>query len=101
MRVNNITIKKDILSNDIYKYAFSVEEVNKLVLQGVPFRDAYKQIGGLIEEGKFEPELDVTHTHEGTIGNLCNDSVKSKMNNLIKSFNFEKVADAIQSLSKY
>ncbi len=99
--VNNITIKKDILSNDIYKYAFSVEEVNKLVLQGVPFRDAYKQIGGLIEEGKFEPELDVTHTHEGTIGNLCNDSVKSKMNNLIKSFNFEKVADAIQSLSKY
>ncbi|MCW3786116.1 argininosuccinate lyase [Plebeiibacterium sediminum] len=98
--VNNITIKKDILSNEIYKYAFSVEEVNKLVLQGVPFRDAYKQIGGLIEDGKFEPELDVNHTHEGTIGNLCNDAVKNKMNNLLKSFNFEKVADAIQSLSK-
>ncbi len=98
--VNNITIKENILSKDIYKYAFSVEEVNKLVLQGVPFRDAYKQVGGLIEEGKFEPELDVKHTHEGTIGNLCNNSIKSKMEDLIKSFNFEKVSDAIQSLSK-
>ncbi len=98
--VNNITIKEDILNNEIYKYAFSVEEVNKLVLQGVPFRDAYKQIGGLIEEGKFEPELKVNHTHEGTIGNLCNKSIKHKMDELIKSFNFDKVAKAIQLLSK-
>ncbi len=98
--VNNITIKEDILNNEIYKYAFSVEEVNKLVLQGVPFRDAYKQIGGLIEEGKFEPELKVNHTHEGTIGNLCNEPIKCKMDELMKSFNFDKVAKAIQLLSK-
>ena len=98
--VNNITVKDDILNNDIYKYAFSVEEVNKLVLQGVPFRDAYKQIGGLIEEGKFEPELNVKHTHEGTIGNLCNEAINTKMNNLLKTFNFEKVANAIQLLIK-
>jgi len=96
--VNNISIKKDILNNEIYKYAFSVEEVNKLVLQGVPFRDAYKQIGGLIEEGKFEPELKVDHTHEGTIGNLCTDQIKAKMNELVESFNFGKVSNALQSL---
>ncbi len=98
--VNNISIKKDILNNEIYKYAFSVEEVNKLVLQGIPFRDAYKQVGGLIEEGKFEPELKVNHTHEGTIGNLCNEAINNKMETLIKSFNFDRVANAIQLLSK-
>ncbi len=98
--VNNISVKKDILNNEMYKYAFSVEEVNKLVLQGVPFRDAYKQIGGLIEEGKFEPEINVVHTHEGTIGNLCTNEIKQKMDVIFQSFNFKKVAEAIQSLSK-
>ena len=97
--VNNISIKKDVLNNEMYKYAFSVEEVNKLVLQGVPFRDAYKQIGGMIEEGKFEPELTVDHSHEGTIGNLCNLQVKQKMESLISEFNFEKVNRAVNSLS--
>ena len=98
--VKNITIKKDILNNEMYKYVFSVEEVNKLVLQGVPFRDAYKQIGGMIEEGKFEPELKVEHSHEGTIGNLCNSDVKLKMESLISSFNFEAVNNALNSLSE-
>jgi argininosuccinate lyase len=98
--VDNITVKKDILNNEIYKYAFSVEEVNKLVLQGIPFRDAYKQIGAAIEEGKFEPELKVEHTHQGTIGNLCTTQVKEKMDELVNSFHFEKVTKALQSLSK-
>ncbi len=98
--VNNISIKKDVLNNDIYKYAFSVEEVNKLVLQGVPFRDAYKQIGEMIENGTFEPELTVKHSHEGTIGNLCNPEVKQKMESLIDSFNFKTVNGALDSLSK-
>ncbi len=98
--VNNISIKKDVLNNEMYKYAFSVEEVNKLVLQGVPFRDAYKQVGAQIEEGKFEPEINVNHSHEGTIGNLCNPQVKNKMENLINSFDFEKVKKAIDSLNK-
>jgi argininosuccinate lyase len=97
--VNNISVKADILNNDIYKYAFSVEEVNKLVLQGVPFRDAYKQIGALIEEGNFNPELKVEHTHEGTIGNLCTKEVKDKMDELLQSFHFEKVTQALQALS--
>ncbi|SMO53260.1 argininosuccinate lyase [Saccharicrinis carchari] len=98
--VKNITIKKDVLNNEMYKYAFSVEEVNKLVLQGVPFRDAYKQVAALIEEGNFEPELNVAHTHEGTIGNLCNAQVKQKMDTLVDSFNFSAVSQAIESLSK-
>ncbi|TLX77605.1 argininosuccinate lyase [Labilibacter sediminis] len=98
--VKNITIKEDILNNELYKYAFSVEEVNKLVLQGVPFRDAYKQVGSAIEEGNFEPKLTVNHTHEGTIGNLCNDKVKEKMVDLIDSFNFKGVNEALKTLSK-
>ncbi len=98
--VNNITVKENIISNDIYKYAFSVEEVNKLVLQGVPFRDAYKQIGKQIEEGDFEPDLNVNHTHEGSIGNLCNKEVKEKMTNLIQSFHFDKVNQTLELLSK-
>ncbi len=98
--VNNITIKKDVLSNEMYKYAFSVEEVNKLVLQGVPFRDAYKQVGAMIEDGTFEPELTVAHTHEGSIGNLCNTQIKQKMETLVDSFNFKAVNQAIELLSK-
>ncbi len=98
--VNNISIKKDILNNEMYKYAFSVEEVNKLVLQGVPFRDAYKQVGAAIEEGTFKPELRVAHTHEGTIGNLCNPQIKLKMETLVDSFNFKAVNHAIELLSK-
>ncbi len=97
--VNNMTVKENILSNDIYKYAFSVEEVNKLVLQGVPFRDAYKQIGKMIENGDFDPDLNVNHTHEGSIGNLCNEEVKAKMDNLIQSFHFEKVNHSLELLS--
>lgn len=96
--VNNITIKKDVLQNEMYKYAFSVEEVNKLVLQGIPFRDAYKQIGKMIEDGAFDPEINVAHTHEGSIGNLCNQQVQQKMEGLIDSFNFEKVNKALKSL---
>ena len=96
--VNNITIKKDVLQNELYKYAFSVEEVNKLVLQGIPFRDAYKQIGKMIEEGAFNPETKVAHTHEGSIGNLCNQQVQQKMEGLIDSFNFKKVNKALKSL---
>ncbi len=98
--VKNISIKKNVLRNEMYKYAFSVEEVNKLVLQGIPFRDAYKQIGTLIEDDKFEPELTVNHSHEGSIGNLCTSLVKEKMEKLVDSFNFEKVNKALDALCK-
>lgn len=98
--VKNITIKKDILNNELYKYAFSVEEVNKLVLQGVPFRDAYKQVGKDIENENFKPELTVNHSHEGTIGNLCNKLIKDKMETLIDSFHFDLVSNALNNLIK-
>jgi argininosuccinate lyase len=69
LMLSNISVKENILADEKYKYLFSVEEVNKLVLQGVPFRDAYKQVGMAIEEGKFHHTGDVNHTHEGSIGN--------------------------------
>ena len=70
--VKNIEIKKDILQDEKYKYFFSVEEMNKLVLQGIPLRDAYKKIGMDIEKNTFQYSLQLNHTHEGSIGNLCN-----------------------------
>ncbi|RYF79293.1 MAG: argininosuccinate lyase, partial [Chitinophagaceae bacterium] len=79
----NISIKKDILSDKKYKYLFSVEEVNKLVLQGMPFRDAYKQIGEAIEQQKFKYEASVNHVHEGSIGNLQNAAIAANMSQLI------------------
>ncbi|MBS1639072.1 MAG: argininosuccinate lyase [Bacteroidetes bacterium] len=94
----NISVKENIMNNEKYKYAFSVEEVNKLVLQGMPFRDAYKKVGLEIEAGKFNYSTQINHTHEGTIGNLCNDKIQQMMNEVIASFNFEKVHQAIEKL---
>ena len=94
----NISVKENIMTNEKYKYAFSVEEVNKLVLQGMPFRDAYKKVGLEIEAGKFNYSTQINHTHEGTIGNLCNDKIQQMMNEVIASFNFEKVHQAIEKL---
>ncbi|MDP4206006.1 MAG: argininosuccinate lyase [Bacteroidota bacterium] len=98
--VSNMKIKTDILEDDRYRYVFSVEEVNRLVLEGVPFRDAYKKVGLEIMEGKFEPVKNVNHTHEGSIGNLCNQEIKEKFLNIYKEFRFEKVEEAIEALIK-
>jgi argininosuccinate lyase len=95
---NNLTVNKHILQDEKYKYLFSVEEVNKLVLQGIPFRDAYQQIGKAIEENNYTYSTTVNHTHEGSIGNLCNEFVKQEMDKTIASFNFNKVEEAIQRL---
>ncbi len=100
LMLSNITIKENILADKMYKYVFSVEEVNKLVLQGVPFRDAYKQVGMSIEEGKFEYTIDVNHVHEGSIGNLCTDRIALMMQQVLGSFNFEKVHTAVNGLLK-
>ncbi len=96
--IENMTVQKNIMDNDIYKYAFSVEEVNNRVLQGVPFREAYKQVGIEIEEGKFNPPKEISHTHEGSIGNLCTKEIKDKMEKVISEFNFQKVNEAIEKL---
>ncbi len=96
--LGNIEVNKDILDDKKYEYLFSVEEVNKLVIGGMPFRDAYKKVGLDIAAGNFNPGKTVNHTHEGSIGNLCNDKIADKMNKIIKQFEFEKVEKAINKL---
>lgn len=94
----HIEIKQDILNDEKYRYLFSVEEVNKLVLQGVPFRDAYKKIGTDIESNQFTVSSQVHHTHEGSIGNLQNASIERMMQQQLQGFNFGKVKAALHSL---
>lgn len=96
--LSHVSIQKDILEDEKYKYLFSVEEVNKLVNAGMPFRDAYKKVGMDIEAGKFTYDTNIQHTHEGSIGNLCNKEIKQQMDNVISSFPFEKVHAAIKNL---
>ena len=98
--LQNITVNTDILKDPKYAYLFSVEEVNRMVLSGTPFRDAYKQVGLAIESGDFNPEKQVYHTHEGSIGNLNNERIIAAMETLINSFNFEKVSWAVTRLVK-
>lgn len=98
--LQNITVKEDILDDPKYAYLFSVEEVNRLVLSGTPFRDAYKQVGLAIEKGEFNPDKQVFHTHEGSIGNLGNEHITAAMTTVINSFNFDKVSWAIARLVK-
>ncbi|OJW13413.1 argininosuccinate lyase [Mucilaginibacter sp. 44-25] len=98
--LQHITVNKHILDDPKYAYLFSVEEVNKAVLNGTPFRDAYKQIGLDIEQGNFNPEKTVNHTHEGSIGNLQNEQISAAMDKVIGSFNFRKVEEAISWLVK-
>ena len=74
-----IQVNKNILDDDKYLYLFSVEEVNKLVQNGTPFRDAYKIVGKNIADGNFNPDKQVNHTHEGSINNLCLEEIKKKM----------------------
>src|SRR6201996_4989173 len=94
----NITVNKYILNDPKYAYLFSVEEVNKMVLNGTPFRDAYKQVGLAIEKGEFNPDKTVNHTHEGSIGNLGNGYIVASMNKVVSQFNFDKVNGAITKL---
>ena len=96
--LENISVKKNILDDPKYNYIFSVEEVNKLVQQGVPFRDAYKQVGAAIEEGYFVPDRNIKHTHEGSIGNLCLPEIDKKKNAILKEYKFDKIAAKIMDL---
>ena len=98
LMLSNITVKESIVEDEKYRFLFSVEEVNKLVLAGVPFRDAYKQVGEAIEKGDFTYSTEVNHTHEGSIGNLGTEKIAEMMNKTIKEFDFSKYATAIQSL---
>ncbi|WP_461643021.1 argininosuccinate lyase [Labilibaculum euxinus] len=96
--LSEVKINKDVLKDERYKYMFTVEEVNQMVLNGVPFRDAYKKIGQIVEEGTFKYEGKVNHVHEGSIGNLCNDKIVDKMNEIFVGFNFNKTKEAYMNL---
>ena len=96
--LQNITINDDILKDDKYAYLFSVDAVNEEVLKGVPFREAYKLIGSQIENGEFKASGQVNHTHEGSIGNLCNPQIKEAFNTTLQGFTFDKVDAAITAL---
>lgn len=89
--ISEIEVNDRILDDERYKYMFSVEEVNRLARSGVPFRDAYKQVGLAIEAGEFEPCKTIEHTHEGSIGNLCNDRISMLMQQIISEFDFSRI----------
>lgn len=96
--LQHIIINDSAVLDEKYQYMFSVEVVNDLVLKGVSFRDAYKQVGELIENGQFTPQTQVHHTHEGSIGNLCNSQINGLMDNALAAFAFDKVDEALNNL---
>jgi argininosuccinate lyase len=96
--LQSIKIRKDILKDEKYAYLFSVDAVNEEVLNGLPFREAYKKVGAAIEKGEFKAPGIVKHTHEGSIGNLCNKQINTSFKELLKRFNFEKVNMAVEAL---
>ena len=95
---SNISVRQDILREEQYRFAFSVEEVNKLVLAGMPFRDAYRKVGEDIETGRFSPEGNVNHTHLGSIGNPGNERIREYFDKEMSRFGFEEVERALEGL---
>ena len=98
--IERIEVKKDILDDCRYDAMFSVEEVNRLATEGMPFRDAYKKVGLDIEAGTFIPNKEVHHTHEGSIGNLCNEEIRKIMYGIYEAMNFDKARNAEETLLK-
>lgn len=85
--LDNIIVNENAANNEIYRYMYTVEEVNKRVLNGMPFRDAYRLVGDAVNHGKFKAEKELDHTHAGSIGNLCNKEILSKLKKCLKAFN--------------
>jgi argininosuccinate lyase len=98
LMLSTVTVKENILADEKYKFLFSVEEVNRLVLSGVPFRDAYKKIGLDIEQGNYYPQTTVDHTHDGSIGNLNLPEINKMMSRALESFQFAAAEQAIEKL---
>lgn len=96
--VSEVSVNESILDDPRYRLMFSVEEVNRLTLAGMPFRDAYKKVGLDIEKGEFEPDYTLKHTHAGSIGNLCNDRIVGLYDDLLASFDFDKFHVAFSRL---
>lgn len=98
--INKMAVNEHILDNPMYDPMFSVEEVNRLAANGMPFRDAYKKVGLEIESGQFHADKNIHHTHEGSMGNLCNDKIETLMNQTIAEFGFDRVRKAEAQLLK-
>ncbi len=98
--INKMAVNEHILDNPMYDPMFSVEEVNRLAANGMPFRDAYKKVGLEIESGQFHADKNIHHTHEGSMGNLCNDKIEALMNQTIAEFGFDRVRKAEAQLLK-
>lgn len=98
LALDKIEVNKNILDDSKYDYLFSVEEVNRLVLSGIPFREAYKIVGEKIEKGEFKPDKKVNHVHEGSIGNLSLQNISQKKSEVIEEFNFLKIQNALNHL---
>ncbi|WP_238480269.1 argininosuccinate lyase [Mangrovibacterium lignilyticum] len=98
--LSEITVKVDILNDERYKYVYSVEDVNRMVIEGIPFRDAYKKVGMEIQAGNYEPSKEIKHTHAGSLGNLCLPEIDAKMKAVLAQFNFKKVDESVAKLLK-
>ncbi|MBF0577333.1 argininosuccinate lyase [Dysgonomonas sp. GY617] len=96
--IGEIKVNDEVINDDKYTYIFSVEEVNRLVLEGMPFRDAYKKVGMDIENGKFAHNRKVNHTHEGSIGNLCNEQIELLRQQIVDQFDFTSIEAAESKL---
>lgn len=96
--INKMEVNEHILDDPRYDLMFSVEEVNRLTTEGVPFRDAYKRVGMDIEAGRFQPRKEVAHTHEGSVGNLCTEKIRGLMEQAWESFDFAKTQEAERKL---
>lgn len=96
--VARMRVNEHILDDARYDLMFSVEEVNRLASEGMPFRDAYKKVGLDIEAHQFTPNKEIHHTHEGSIGNLCNDRIAALMQATYARFGFERVSEAEKKL---
>jgi len=98
--LDHIIVKDDILDDEKYLYLFSVEKVNALVKEGMAFRDAYVAVGKSIEDGSFERPASVSHTHEGSVGNLCLNDIDQLMKQTLYKFHFEQFESRVATLLK-
>lgn len=98
--ISQVRVNKDVINDPRYNYLFTVELVNKLVLEGMPFRDAYKEVGRQVESWEYKPDRDINHTHLGSVGNLANDHIAAKIKREVDKFSFEKVKTCFKALAE-
>jgi argininosuccinate lyase len=98
--ISQIKVNEDVINDPRYDYLFTVELVNQLVLDGMPFRDAYKEVGRQVESGDYKSDRNINHTHLGSVGNLANDHIAAKIKREVAKFSFEKVAECFKVLGE-